>query len=122
MEILRRYRCDYGHEWRVACQEGADELPEHVTCPLGHEAVTRSVEEPADEVQILVKPAARIIDPVRRQLVDEGRYWLILLDRRGSELRRSAKIYTWDEAVLLGQQFRGKSAEGAKEWWQKKLP
>lgn len=122
MEIVRVYRCDHGHEWRIVCVEGADELAVHTLCPVGHEAVTCSVEEPADEVQIVVRPAARLVDPVRQQLVDEGRYLLVLLDRRGEEMLRSVNRYSWDEVVGLGRLFRGKSAQRARELWEKRLP
>jgi hypothetical protein len=122
MEVLRRYRCDHGHEWRVVVHEGDPEFPEHTRCPEGHEAVTCVEERPADEVQILIRPAARIVDSVTGQLADDGKYRFILLDRDGGTVEQSSNLYTWEEAVALGRLFRGKTVERAREWWGKRRP
>ena len=102
--------------------EGAPERLEDTVCPKGHEAVTCRIELPADEVQVLMKPAARVADRVTKEVVDSGLYWLVLLDRGGQELLRSTKKYSWEGVVALAGLFRGKDPDTAKKWWDRKRP
>jgi hypothetical protein len=119
MDITRRYRCDHGHEWSVVAPDDEEERAEDVSCADGHEAVTRIDEAPADEVQIVIRPAARIVDPARQQVVDAGKYHVVLLDRTGAVLRRGTSKLTWEEAVQRAHLFRGKTAAAAAEWWER---
>jgi len=122
MRNYRRYRCDFGHQWEIEREQGEPEDPKDTHCGEGHEAVTRTDEEPADEVQVLIRPAARIIDKVTQKRGMEGRYWLVLLDRANIELLRSSAHYSWDEAVAIGKLFQGKGVSRALEWWERKRP
>ena len=122
MDVYRTYRCDFGHKWSVRRSKTQGERPEDTRCPEGHEAITCQVEEPADEVQILIQPAARIVDPVKRQVVEQNKFRLVLLDRTGAELRRSSETYSWDEVIKMSALFRGKTAEHATKWWDRRFP
>jgi hypothetical protein len=122
MQIYRQYRCDYGHRWSIERTQGDPERPEDLRCGEGHDAIACSEEEPSDEVQLLFRPAARIVDKVKGQTALEGRYWLVLLDRAGEILCRSDSHYPWEEIMKLATLFRGKSSATALEWWQRKSP
>ena len=122
MFVHRRYTCDFGHQWIVRRRADEAEEADDVICPKGHEAVTCQLEVPADEVQVLLRPAARVSDQVTGQVTLEGRYWLVLLDRNGEELRCSSETYSWEDAVSLGKLFKGKSEVRAQEWWNRKNP
>ncbi len=120
MRLYRRYRCDHGHEWTVVSQEGTREDADQVVCPNGHEAVTCNEELPADEVQIVVRPASRVADRVTGAVLHAERYYLVLLDRADRELCASRQHLSWDEAIQLSALFRGKSASTALDWWRRK--
>ncbi|RMG95521.1 MAG: hypothetical protein D6705_13455 [Deltaproteobacteria bacterium] len=120
--MYRRYHCDYGHEWTVATHEGEPEFAQDVQCPEGHEAVTCNEEVPADEVQIVLRPAARIVDRVTGQVWYAGRYYVVLLDRADQELCASRKHYTWEEATKLAEMFKGKDESRALDLWRRKAP
>lgn len=120
MRVYRRYRCDHGHEWTVATQQDKVEGAADVVCPEGHEAVTCNEEFPADEVQVLLRPAARVVDRVTGMVSGSGRYFLILLDHADRELCASSKDFSWDDAVKLAGLFKGKDAARALELWRRK--
>jgi hypothetical protein len=122
MRVYRRYRCDFGHEWTLPRQDDEPERKEDTYCPEGHEAVTCKEEQPADEVQVLLRPAARIVDRVKGQVALSGRYWLLLLDRFDKTLCVSSRDYSWDEAVRLAGLFKGKDHVQAMEWWSRESP
>ena len=122
MREVRVYQCDYGHLWEVEAVQVQPEVEDDAVCPLGHEAVTRSDQIPADEVQILLRPAARIVDSVRGQVSLSGRYYLVLLDREDRELCCSCSHYEWEEAVKIAFLFKGKSEIRAMKWWERKRP
>jgi hypothetical protein len=71
-------------------------------------------------VQILISPAARVIDRVRRQRILDRRYYLSLLDKSGTELCASRDHYDWDTAVKFAAFFKDKSIEQALAWWAKR--
>jgi hypothetical protein len=83
---LWSYLCDRGHAWTVTSREGAPEEAVETRCPEGHEAVTCHEALPADEVQILLRPAARVVDRETGNTWHSGRYFLVLLDRADREL------------------------------------
>lgn len=122
MRVYRSYRCEFGHHWELERKKGEPERVEDTCCPEGHEAVTCQEDEPADEVQVLLRPAARIVDKAKGQISLERRYWVVLLNRSDEELCRSAKDYSWNEAVALGNLFGGKDEARAMQWWAKKVP
>jgi hypothetical protein len=120
MRVYRRYRCEHGHEWTVTTKQDIPEGTPQTYCPEGHKAITCNEELPADEVQVLLRPAARIVDPVIGKLWLTGRYYLVLLDRADQELCVSREHYTWDELIRLASQFRGKSETVAMDWWNRR--
>jgi hypothetical protein len=121
MLVFRAYRCDFGHEWTVQCEEDAPERPEDTHCFAGHEAVTRRVEEPVDEVQVVIRPAARIVDRVRQQVAGAGTYRLVLLDRTGKELVHSDMAYSLESVSSLARLFAGKAPSAALALWARRF-
>lgn len=119
MDIYRRYRCDFGHEWIVRKTETEPETPSETMCIEGHEAVTCEIEVPVDEVQVVIRPAGRIVDEATGQRILDHLYWLVLLDRQGVEVKISSETYSWDEAAKKGRVFRGKSNSKACDLWDK---
>ena len=122
MRVYRTYRCDFGHRWGVAGQTDVPESARDAVCADGHEAVTCQEEFPADEIQVLLRPAARVVDRVTGQVRDGGKYFLVLLDHADQELRTSRERYTWDEVVQLALRFRGKDRKRALDAWDLKPP
>lgn len=120
MKIFRRYRCDFEHEWVVQRVSDEVEQPADTLCPEGHPAVTCREELPVDDVQILISPAARIVDPLRKQRILDDRYFLSLLDKAGGELCATKENYDWEAIVKFAAFFKGKSREQALAWWSKR--
>jgi hypothetical protein len=73
MRIFCHYHCDCGHQWTVQRQHTEDEQPSDLICPEGHPAITGRVELPVDDVQVLISPAARVVDQVKQQRILNGR-------------------------------------------------
>jgi hypothetical protein len=117
-----RYRCDQGHDWLIRRDENEPECPEDQLCQEGHAAVTCRIEKPVDDVQVLLSPAARIVDDVKGQRILNDRYLLSLLDKTGAEPCSSQENYSWDEVVKLAFLFKGKSVEDALRWWGRRKP
>jgi len=122
MRVFRNYHCDNGHQWAVERQESEHEQPADSICPEGHPAITCRVEFPVEEFQILISPAARIVDQARGQRILDGRYYLSLLDRSGAEVRASRQHYDWDAVVKLASFFKAKSVEQALIWRARRNP
>lgn len=122
MRVYRVYHCDFGHQWTVTSQQGEPEKVEDTCCSEGHEAVTCNEELPADEVQILLRPAARIVDSVTGQVWLSARYFVVLLDRADQEICVSMEHYSWDESIKLAELFKGKDKARALEWWRRRSP
>ena len=112
--------CDNGHRWTVQRPHTEDEQSSDMICPEGHPAITCHVELPVDDVQILISPAARVVDQVRRQRILDGWYYLSLLDKTGKELCASKEHHDWVSVVKLAAFFRAKSIEQALAWWAKR--
>ena len=100
--------------------DGEDEQPSDSICPEGHPAVTCRLEFPVDDVQILISPAARVVDPLKAQRSLDGRYYLSLLDSNGIEICASKERFDWDAVVKLAAFFRKKSVEFALTRWKKR--
>jgi hypothetical protein len=115
----REYCCGEGHAWTVAKRAADPERPDESRCPYGHPAVDCHREWPADEVQILIRPATTVPRDVDADLSGRRTYWLVLLDREDRELCTSSRTYSWDDAVQLAQRFRGMSAEHALDEWRR---
>jgi hypothetical protein len=120
MRVYREYRCEWGHGWKVHCRKDDPELPEHILCPEGHEPITCCEQEAADEVQVLIRPASRIVDRTNGRVAHSGSYFLVLLDREDQEIRCSVQCYSWDEAIQLAGLYKGKTVEQALLWWERK--
>jgi len=120
MKIVRRYRCDEGHEWFVQRRDTEEESPADQMCPHGHVAVTCRVEYPVDDVQVLISPAARVVDPEKGQRTLNDRFYLSLLDKAGAEVCYSREHFEWEEALKLASFFKGKSVEQARSWWMRR--
>ena len=114
------YQCDLGHEWTVSARQGALERVEDTFCAEGHEAVTCREEPPADRVQLLLRPAARIIDSVTGRVRFADRYVVVLLSRDDAELCSSEKQYAWDDAVALAALFKECDERQAVELWKER--
>jgi hypothetical protein len=83
-------------------------------------AVTCRVEYPVEDVQILISPAARVVDPEKGQRTLNDRFYVSLLDRTGAEILASRESFDWGEAVKLASFFKGKSVEQARIWWDRR--
>ena len=116
MRTFRRFRCEHGHELLVRGPEPHAQPPR---CAEGHEAVTCNEEGPTEEVQILLRPAARVVDSITGRSILEGRYYLVLLTPEGLELRHSEEHYEWEDALRRASLFRGKEIGHAARWWDK---
>jgi hypothetical protein len=120
MRIYKRYRCDHGHEWTVQTVNGAVDEIDDTYCPLGHIAITCNLETPSDEVQVLLRPAARIVDRITGSEWGKGRYFIVLLDCNDQEIGVSHNHFSWDEVLKLASLFKGKDKKSAMEWWKRK--
>lgn len=117
---LRVYRCDFGHQWSARVDAAEPELAAHTVCSEGHEAITCVIMRPIDAVQILIRPAAVLSDPVRGTMRFEGQYRLTLLDRDGAVILESASTLPWDAAIRMAAIFRQRSESEARELWQQR--
>jgi hypothetical protein len=122
MRVYREYHCDFGHQWTVLSRQGEPEREQDTFCPEGHEAVTCNEQLPADEVQILLRPASRVVDSVTGKVRHSERYYLVLFDRADREMCVSKADYSWDEVVKLAALFHGKDESRALVWWKRRAP
>jgi hypothetical protein len=54
---------------------------------------------------VLIRPAGRIADQVKGQIVDERRFHLVLMNRYDEEDYTSKATYNWKEVVTLAKYF-----------------
>ncbi len=120
MKVYWRYTCDFGHEWVLYRDEDVAESESDSYCPEGHPAVTLIKERPVDEVQITFRPAARIVDPVKFQVIMKGRYSLVLTDINEMQQLVSKQSFRWHEVVQLAAMFRGLSWSDTADLWRRK--
>jgi hypothetical protein len=121
MKEYRVYRCDFGHQWTLFKDKDDPEINSDCRCPEGgHEAITTSIDPAGDYVQIILRPAARIVDRVKQQVMFQGKYYLIITDLDRKEERVSQEIYTWEEACRLARIFENRSFDWALKLWEKK--
>ena len=116
MKIYRTYACDFGHEWEVYVEETAPEPESDCFCPQGHEAVTLSIEVPADLVRMTIFPAARIHASSNR-LFGERKFHVSIADREGVLLRESKNTYSFRDAVNMIERFTNKTSADACAYW-----
>src|SRR3954467_4069089 len=98
MKVFRSYRCEEGHTWIVQRHDDEGEQRLDGVCPQGHPAITCQVEYPVDDVQILISPAARVLDARTEMRTLDGRYYISLLDSSGKQICASRQHYDWDQA------------------------
>jgi hypothetical protein len=80
--------------------------------------VTCIEELPADVVQLIIRPAARIGDRGGGPIVEEHRFWLVLADRDGKELAWTTRSYSWASVVDLAAKFERLSPSRAMSFWK----
>ena len=116
MKMWRNYSCHAHHQWSVLADE---KDPETKICPLGHEAITREVHTPVDEVQITLRPAGRF-DPRTPQMIHYDRqYYLVICDLQSSEEKCSNIPLGWTEALKKAEIFLSKTKAEAWKWWDR---
>ncbi len=113
MKEYRHYMCDFGHQWTLFKNANEPEIDSDCLCPEeGHEAVTMTRKPALDDVQIIFRPAVRIVDPVKGQVAGRGRYYLVITDLDGQEERISRISYTWVEVCHHARNFHNRSLDG----------
>ena len=122
MKEWRRYTCDFGHSWEFYREHDAEEKPDDVVCPNGHEAVTRQIEPHADRTRITILPASRLIDSVTGRVAPEDSYLVLISQPDGSEERMSTKRYGWSEVIKITERFRNKEFSRSLDLWNKIEP
>lgn len=124
MKAYWTYTCDFGHSWSYLRDEADVETPQDAICPhnvphndpripSGREAVTLVKERLLDVVQVAIRPAARIVDPVKGQIGYEYDFYLVVTDLHEDMERQSSKSFTWSQAKDLMDSFRNLTAEEA---------
>jgi hypothetical protein len=114
------YCCEYGHTWTTATDGNEPEDSAGRVCEEGHDYITCRIELPVDDVQILVSPAARVIDKCTGQKTLNGHYYLSLLDRDGNVICTTRDHHEWEKMLSFVSFFRDKSVESALSWWKKR--
>lgn len=118
MRVYFELSCDFGHQWGGFLDEDA-EVPE--VCPEGHEAVTLKKMPPVDQVQVTIRPAGRLVDPVKGQYAFENKVQVIVSDMQGSWEYRSQQFYSWREAEAVARMFEKRSLAQSKEIIQRSV-
>ena len=117
MKLYFDLACDFGHQWGALLDEEAS-VPE--ICPQGHEAITVKKMPPIDHVQVTLRPAGRLADPVKGQYVFDNKVQIIVSDIQGSWEYQSKKLYSWREAEGVIRLFEKRSLAQAKEIIEKR--
>jgi hypothetical protein len=120
MQVWWTFRCDANDTWEALVADTDEPTAELTRCPVdGGEAVTASPGEPADRVRVAIVPAARIADPATGAVTRDRDYYLEILSADGTQHRRSARSYTWEEVVSRAALFRGASWQDALRRWER---
>ena len=112
MKVYWTLSCDFGHTWSGYCADEA-ELPAH--CPKGHEAVQVSRHEPIDQVQVSIRPAGRIVDPVTMQTAHERKVTIVVSNLQETWAHMIQGLYSWREAENILRKFEGVTEARAKD-------
>lgn len=115
MKSYWTYRCDHGHSWTIFRDEDAVERADDGVCPFGHEAVTLSKHRLINAVQVSMRPAGRVVDPVKGQIGHEYEFHIVITDLHREVERMSARTYSWSQTIALADRFRNVPANVA---WQ----
>jgi len=109
----RVYACDDGHMWRVFREPGSPAAESDETCEFGHPAVTCTHEPLAAGIDIIFRPAERVVDRVKGQVHGRSRFFLVLRDLRSGAEVSSLRDYPWEQAVEVGAALRQLEPERA---------
>lgn len=115
--------CDFGHQWILFVDE---QTPEKETdalcpeCPEHYKAVMLKKDLVADDVQITIRPASRIGDRVKQQVVLRGKYYIIISDISNTWEKVSEKVYSWNETMEIIKIFDKRSVDWAIKYWNRK--
>ena len=94
-------------------------LPSVEACPFGHQAVTLIKERPVDDVQITMRPAARIVDEIKGQVAWKGKYYVVISTFGSSSELVSRNVYAWEDACLFARKFEGRTFDWVKKFSSK---
>lgn len=119
MKVYFRFRCDYGHEWVSFRDEFDVTSHDSEVCPFGHQAVTFIKERPVEDVQITMRPAARIVDELKGQVAWKGKYYVVISESGALSELVSRNVYAWEEACLFARKFEGRNFEWIKKYFSK---
>ena len=103
----RFYMCDESHQWRVFREQNSPPAEGDETCEFGHPAVTCSRQPLSSGIDIVLRPARRVVDDVRSQVHGQSRYFLVLRDLQSSTELSSVRDYPWEEAIRLVTPLHG---------------
>ena len=112
MKVYFELRCDFGHQWGglLDANAGVSEV-----CPEGHEAAILKKMPPIDHVQVTIRPAGRLVDPVKGQYAFENKVQIVVSDMQGAWGYQSQQLYSWQEAEAVVRMFELRSLAQAKE-------
>lgn len=113
MKVYWIYRCDHGHSWTIFRDEDAAERAGDGVCPFGHDAVTLGKQRLIDAVQVSIRPAGRVVDPVKRQIGHEYEFYFVITDLHCEAERMSVKTYAWAQIMAIADRFRNAPANVA---------
>ena len=122
MNAFWDYCCDIGHKWTIYQPLDAQATTDDAVCPHGHEAVTLLKRPHADRTRITLLPATTIVDAVKRQLLDEDRYFILISRPDGSGELMSGKHYGWSEALMVAERFRNRVFARSDVLWGRTRP
>ena len=74
----------------------------------------------ADDVQITIRPASRIGDRVKQQVVLRGKYYIIISDISNTWEKVSDKVYSWNDTMEIIENFDKRSVDWAIKYWDRK--
>ena len=106
--------CDFGHHWTLFVDVQIAEKKDDGLCPVcveSTEAVMLKKCPVANEVQITIRPASRIVDRVKQQIALRGKYYIIISDISESWHKVSEKTYSWNETMEIIRNFAGVEGE-----------
>ncbi len=119
----RRYRCDSSHLWSVRVLIGSAEPEEHTSCRIcGGEAITMRREVPTDRVVLSVESAEQVRDRPGPDPGDLRKFYVVMSDVNGRELRRTAHHIDLDAALELVRRCAGKEPVAALAEWDRDAP
>lgn len=114
MKEFWQSRCDQGHRWFRFGDTTESKPTEPAHCPEGHPSVTTTRQLLLDRVELRIRPAARIVDPVTKKTGGEYDFFLVLANLHTDEEFTNYRTYTFAEVLKLSSDFKGLSFDAAK--------